>query len=56
MSRYGSPEDVAAALINAQNRIDRGEVKPVLSKDATPEELAEWRQATASLRRRTSTT
>jgi hypothetical protein len=45
LSRYGSPEDVAKALIAAQNRIASGELKPVLGKDASPEELKEWRQA-----------
>jgi hypothetical protein len=45
LGRYGSPEDVAKALIAAQNRIASGELKPVLGKDASPEELKEWRQA-----------
>jgi hypothetical protein len=44
-ARYGSPEDALDALINAQNRISAGELKPVLGKDASPEQLAEWRQA-----------
>lgn len=45
LSRYGSPEDVVDALINAQDRISKGELKPVLGKDATKEQIAEWRQA-----------
>lgn len=35
---------MADALIAAQNRISSGEVKPVLSKDAKPEEIAAWRR------------
>ena len=45
MQRYASPEAVTEALIAAQNRISRGELKPVLGKNATPEQLAEWRTA-----------
>lgn len=45
MSRYASPEAVADALISAQNRISSGELKPVLGKNATPEQVAEWRTA-----------
>jgi hypothetical protein len=44
-SRYGSPEDALTALIHAQNRITAGELKPVLGKDATAEQVAEWRLA-----------
>lgn len=33
------------ALIQAQNRITSGELKPVLGKNATPEQLKEWRDA-----------
>src|SRR6185295_3094292 len=43
--RYGSPEAVAEALVHAQNRISKGELKPSLGKDATPEQVAEWRAA-----------
>lgn len=45
MQRYGSPEALADALIAAQNRISSGELKPVLKKDSTPEQVAEWRAA-----------
>lgn len=45
LQRYGSPEDVAKALIAAQNRIASGELKPVLGKNASPEEIKEWRAA-----------
>jgi len=44
-ARYGSPEDALSALVNAQDRISKGELKPVLGKDPTPEQQAEWRQA-----------
>lgn len=45
LQRYGSPEAALQALIAAQNRISSGELKPVLGKDATPEQLTEWRTA-----------
>lgn len=32
-------------MVAAQDRISKGELKPVLGKDATPEQLAEWRAA-----------
>jgi hypothetical protein len=44
-ARYGSPEDALSALIAAQDRISKGELKPVLDKNATPEQIAEWRAA-----------
>lgn len=43
--RYGSPKDLANALINAQNKISSGELKAGKPADATPEQLAEWRKA-----------
>lgn len=45
MERYASPEALAEALVAAQNRISSGELKPVLAKNATPEQVAEWRAA-----------
>jgi hypothetical protein len=45
MGRYASPEAVVDALIEAQTRISKGELKPVLGKNATPEQLKEWREA-----------
>ena len=45
MERYASPEAAMQALIAAQNRISAGELKPVLGKDATPEQIKEWRDA-----------
>lgn len=44
IKRYASPEAMADALIAAQNRIRSGELKPVLAKDAKPEEIAAWRK------------
>ena len=45
MGRYASPQAAMEALIAAQNRISAGELKPVLSKNATPEQLKEYREA-----------
>lgn len=45
LQRYASPEALSEALIHAQNRISSGELKPVLKKDATAEQVAEWRAA-----------
>ncbi len=41
--RYASPEAALTALIAAQNRISSGELKPVLDKDATPDQVKAWR-------------
>ena len=45
LERYASPEAAMQALIEAQNRISKGELKPVLGKNATPEQIKEWREA-----------
>ena len=45
LERYASPEAAMQALIAAQNRIAAGELKPVLGKNATPEQLKEYREA-----------
>ena len=45
MGRYASPQAAMEALIAAQNRISAGELKPVLGKNATPEQLKEYREA-----------
>jgi hypothetical protein len=45
LQRYASPEALSDALIAAQNRISSGDLKPVLKKDSTPEQIAEWRTA-----------
>jgi len=44
LQRYASPEAALQALIAAQNRISAGELKPVLGKNATPEQITEWRK------------
>jgi hypothetical protein len=41
--RYASPEAALEALVQAQNRISSGDLKPQLGKDATPEQVAAWR-------------
>lgn len=45
LQRYTSPQAIADALIAAQNKLRSGEVKPVLGKDAKPEEIAAFREA-----------
>ena len=45
LSRYASPEAVIDALISAQNRISSGDLKPILKKDATEEQVKEYREA-----------
>ena len=45
LQRYASPEAAIDALIAAQNRIAAGELKPVLGKNASPEQIAEYRAA-----------
>lgn len=45
LGRYASPDDVAKALVAAQDKIRSGELMPVLAKDAKPEEVAEYRKA-----------
>jgi hypothetical protein len=43
LARYTSVDSMAEALIAAQNKIASGTMKSALPKDATPEQLAEWR-------------
>ncbi len=45
LKRYASPEALSDAFINAEKRITSAELKPVLGKNATPEQVAEWRAA-----------
>lgn len=45
LQRYASPEKALEALFSAQERIRSGELKPVLKKDASADELNEWRTA-----------
>lgn len=44
LGRYASPEALADALIAAQNRISSGELKAPPPKNATPEQMTEWRK------------
>jgi hypothetical protein len=44
LERYASEADVANALIHAQDRIAKG-IKPELAKDATAEQVTEYRKA-----------
>jgi hypothetical protein len=43
LKRYTSPSAALDALFAARQKIDSGEVKAPLAKDATPEQLAQWR-------------
>lgn len=45
LGRYGSLEDALLAGWNAQEKLRSGKVKEALPDGATPEEVAEWRQA-----------
>lgn len=44
LGRYQSPEALAEAHIALRRRMDSGEFKTALPKDAKPEELAAWRK------------
>lgn len=44
LERYSSTEAALDALIAAQNKISSGSLKAALPKDATPEQLEEWRK------------
>ncbi len=43
--RYNTPADVLKAAFESQQKIRSGELKFALKPDATPEEIADWRQA-----------
>lgn len=45
LQRYASPEAAMDALFAAQNKISSGELKPVLGKDAKPEDVTSYRKA-----------
>lgn len=45
LRRYKSPENYVKAGFDAQQRIRAGEVKKPLAPNASPEEVAEWREA-----------
>jgi hypothetical protein len=44
LSRYSSPRAAMDAMINAQNKIASGKLIKMPGKDATPEEIAEYRK------------
>lgn len=44
LARYDSPRAVTDAMLNAQNKISSGALTKIPGKDATPEELADYRQ------------
>lgn len=44
MARYASPRAAMDAMINAQNKISAGGMVKIPGKDATPEELAQYRK------------
>ena len=45
LSRYASPEDIWKKSRALEAKLSAGQLKPVPGKDATPEELAEFRKA-----------
>ncbi len=46
MARYASPRAAMDAMVNAQNKISSGGLVKVPGKDATPEEIAQYRKDT----------
>lgn len=44
LSRYSSPKDVANALLSVQSKIGAGELRSVLPKNATEEQVKLWRE------------
>jgi hypothetical protein len=44
LGRYTTPDQVAKALIEAKHKISAGEFKKPLAADASPEDIAAWRQ------------
>lgn len=44
LNRYGSQKDVIQALEAAQAKLSSGNLKQALPKDATPEQVTEWRK------------
>lgn len=45
LARYASPDAALDALFQLQNKIGSGELRAKLPKNATPEQMGEWRQA-----------
>jgi len=44
LERYATPREVAMALAGLQERINAGELRSHLPKNATPEQVNQWRQ------------
>lgn len=44
MERYASPKALAEALVSVQNRISAGELRGALPKNATDEQVKQWRE------------
>lgn len=45
LSRYASPEEIWKKARSLEQKMSSGELKPVLGKNASTEELSEWRKA-----------
>lgn len=45
LKRFKEPADIAKAWVEADKRINSGQKPGALAKDATPEQVAEWRKA-----------
>lgn len=44
LERFGSPKDLLQSYLEAEKKLTSGQLKAVLPKDATPEQLAEYRK------------
>lgn len=44
LERFQGPENIYQSYRELEKRLSAGELKPTLKKDATPEEVARWRQ------------
>lgn len=45
LSRFATPVELAASFVTAQDLISSGRLKELLPQNATPKQLAEWRQS-----------
>ncbi len=44
LKRFSSPKDALDSLFSFKTKVDSGEIKKPLTKDATPEQIAAWRK------------
>src|SRR3990167_1252839 len=44
LGRYASPEALADGYVNLRKRVDSGELKPTLPKNAKPDDIKAWRK------------